>query len=448
MVCEAASRSSSVVTHRSPPKIESTISVFIGKHHGDGWLRIVDVARAAHGLEVHEWRCAVAVVVADVQAEEHLRAARATGRAAEHPHDVPQPAFLILTAHAIGHAHVALPHRAGEIDRELQPGFACYFAHVDLHAIVERVPLGFGNNFQRDGQHQMHVPKGRVAYEPNMLDKGAPRENPTRGFSSVPEVLDGTKLRKRSETFADHYSQARMFFRSMTEPEKMHIISAFAFELAHVETKAIRLRMLGHLAIVDKQLHEGISQALGMKEASQAIVAAVPARDLKPSPSLSILGKAPKTLVGRKIGVLITDGFDGVMLAELRASAKEEKAALIVIAPEVGGATDSKGNLVEADLPLSSAPSLIFDTVVVLASKAGAKDLATQAAAIDWVRDAFGHLMVVGHSVEAQALFTKAGIQADAGIISLGAEKSVAGYITAAKSGRIWQREASVWRPG
>ena len=97
----------------------------------------------------------------------------------------------------------------------------------------------------------MHVPKGRVAYEPNTLDKGAPRENPTRGFSSVPEVLNGTKLRKRSETFADHYSQARMFFRSMTEPEKMHIISAFAFELAHVETKAIRLRMLGHLANPD-----------------------------------------------------------------------------------------------------------------------------------------------------------------------------------------------------
>ena len=85
------------------------------------------------------------------------------------------------------------------------------------------------------------MPKGRVAYEPNSLDGGkGPRENPTSGFQSVPEQMTGEKVRKRSETFADHYSQARQFFRSQTETEQMHIINAFAFELAKVETKAIR----------------------------------------------------------------------------------------------------------------------------------------------------------------------------------------------------------------
>jgi catalase len=49
----------------------------------------------------------------------------------------------------------------------------------------------------------------------------------------------------RPESFADHYSQARLFFRSMSEPEKRHIVSAFAFELGKVEMMAIRTRMLG-----------------------------------------------------------------------------------------------------------------------------------------------------------------------------------------------------------
>ena len=90
------------------------------------------------------------------------------------------------------------------------------------------------------------------------------------------------------------------------------------------------------------------------------------------------------------------------MLAGLRESAKTAKVALAIIAPKVGGATDDKGTLVAADLPLSAAPSVFFDTVVLLTSKAGAEDLATQAAAIDWVRDAFGHLKVLGHTSEAQ----------------------------------------------
>ncbi len=260
--------------------------------------------------------------------------------------------------------------------------------------------------------------------------------------------MDGVKRRKRSETFADHYSQARMFYHSMTEPEQRHIISAFAFELAKVEAKAIRLRMLGHLANVDAALHDGVVDALGMKEKEEPVAPAVVARDLPASPPLSIIGKAPKTLQGRKIGVLITNGFPAARLAELREIAKEEKAALLVIAPKVGGATDSKGKLVEADLPLSAAPSLFFDTVVVLASKAGAEDLATQAAAVDWVRDAFGHCKVLGHTAEAQPLLDKAGVQPDGGVVNLASDKAVGDYITTAKGGRIWARELSLRRPG
>ena len=318
----------------------------------------------------------------------------------------------------------------------------------NFHQIPVNAPRCPFHNMQRDGLRQMQVPKGRVNYEPNSLDGGAPRENPTRGFTSFPEEINDTKIRKRSETFADHYSQARLFFRSMTEPEQTHIISAFAFELAKVETKAIRTRMLGHLAIIDPDLHAQVEESLGMRGQADKITPAVAPRDLTLSPALSILGKAPATLQGRKIGVLLTDGCDAALLVALRNSAKSEKAALFVVALKVGGVTDSAGTRVEANGALSGSPSVIFDTVAILASKAGAEDLATQAAAIDWTANAFAHLKVIAHNASAQPLLDKANVVPDAGVITLANQKSVGAFIKAAKQGRIWDRERSLRRPG
>ena len=119
-------------------------------------------------------------------------------------------------------------------------------------------------NFQRDGVKRQNVPTGRVAYEPNSLDPAGPRESAERGFATYAEQESGDKQRIRPESFADHYSQARQFFRSMSEPEQRHIISAFAFELGKVETVAIRKRMLGHLMIIERTLGAAVEEALGM----------------------------------------------------------------------------------------------------------------------------------------------------------------------------------------
>ncbi|MDB6139763.1 MAG: catalase [Verrucomicrobiaceae bacterium] len=318
----------------------------------------------------------------------------------------------------------------------------------NFHQIPVNAPRCPMQNFQRDGLRQMQVPKGRVNYEPNSLDNGAPRENPARGFVTYPEQINAPKLRKRSETFSDHYSQARLFFRSMTPPEQTHIISAFAFELAKVDIKAIRTRMLGHLANIDADLHQQVEVALGMEGTADAITPAVAPRDLEPSPALSILAKAPITLVGRKIGVLIMDGFDSALLAPLRSIAKSEKATLFIVAPKVGGATDSAGVLVEANGALSGSPSIFFDTVAILASEAGAEDLATQAAAVDWTMNAFAHLKVIGHTPQAQALLDRAGVIPDDGVVPFTNRKTISTFIDAAKNGRVWDREASLRRPG
>ena len=234
------------------------------------------------------------------------------------------------------------------------------------------------HNFQRDGIQRQTVPTGRVAYEPNSLDPAGPRESPDRGFRTFAaqnaEDEQGDKLRIRPESFADHYSQARMFFRSMTEPEQRHIVSAFAFELGKVETVPIRTRMLGHLMIIDEALGAGVEQALGMEGQADAITPAHDPIDMELSPTLSLIKKAEPTLKGRKVAALVTDGVDDAVLDALRKAVEKEGAVLAIVAPKIGGVTTAKGKKLPADQALSGAPSVFFDAVVALPSSDGRHD--------------------------------------------------------------------------
>lgn len=310
----------------------------------------------------------------------------------------------------------------------------------NFHQLPINAPRCPMHNFQRDGMHQMNVPEGRVSYEPSSLDQGVPRENRDRGVTSFPEQMDGEKIRQRASTFADHYSQARLFFRSITKPEQAHIIDAFAFELSKVQVKAIRTRMLGHLAIIDPDLQAQVEASLGMQGEADTITPAVKPRDLTPSPALSILAKAVPTLMGRKVGVLLLDGFDPALLTALKDSVKSEKAALFSVANSIAGATDASGKLVPADGALSGSPSVFFDSVAILAPKDPAKTLPLSAATAEWLEKAFNHRKVMAYSPGAKAMLDRAHIAADAGVVLLSSSSSVAAYIKAAKDGRLWDR--------
>ena len=318
----------------------------------------------------------------------------------------------------------------------------------NFHQIPVNAPRCPFHNQQRDGMHQMQVPKGRANYEPNSIEPKPIRENPVMGFKPFSEETMGEKTTLRAETFADHYSQARQFFRSMSGPEQRHIISALGFELAKVELVPVRTRMLGHLKNIDVTLHEQVEAALGMEGRADRIKPAVEPRDLKTSDALSLIKKAKPTLQGRKIGVLIMDGFDKGFLETLHKAAKAEKAAIVVIAPKIGGAKDSSGKLTAADMSLSGAPSVFFDTVAILASEAGIKQLVNEACAVDWVRDAFGHLKIIGHTAEAQPLLLKAGIKPDEGVTEMNQNSCALQFIQKAKAGRIWAREPKLRSPG
>jgi catalase len=297
-------------------------------------------------------------------------------------------------------------------------------------------------NLQRDGHMRIAVDKGRVSYEPNSLDPSGPRENPQQGFSSVAADVPGAKVRLRADSFADHYSQARLFWRSMTEPEQRHIANAFAFELGKVETEAIRRRMLGHLSIVDEELLARVESKLGMEDQADPIQPARPPIDMAPSPALSIVRKAEPTLAGRKVGVLVDEGTDEALVERLRAAVEKERGRVEVVAPKIAGVSGAGGKRIAADHALAGGPSLFFDAVVVAVTADAARRLVHQPAAVDWLRDAYGHLKVIGHVPDAVPLLERAAIAPDEGIVPLTGTKDVATFIAAAKGPRIWEREA------
>ena len=153
------------------------------------------------------------------------------------------------------------------------------FTHLPVNA--PRCPF---HHFQQDGHMAFYNPTGRANYEPNSWggEIGGPREDPENGFRSFPEEVEGQKLRVRSETFADHYSQARQFYLSQTETEQGHIASAFTFELSKVETPAIRARMVSHLLNVDEDLARTVADGLRLKPMPKAADAAMPTKALEP----------------------------------------------------------------------------------------------------------------------------------------------------------------------
>jgi catalase len=305
-------------------------------------------------------------------------------------------------------------------------------------------------NFQRDGHMQMAVPKGRANYEPNSLNEsdrdpegGGPRECPMTGFKTVPgrDAADeqGDKLRARPESFADHYSQARMFFRSLAAPEQAHLASALVFELSKVGLEHVRTRMVSNLVNVDAELAQRVADGIGMKLPKGSKPAA-PVQDFDLSPALRIIDGPlePETIAGRSIAILVADGSDAAAVAKLTKQITGAGARAVIVAPKVGGAKLSDGTLLPADAQLAGYPSVLADAVAVLLSEEGTAALLKEGAAIQFVMDAFGHLKAIGHSPEAQPLLDKAGVQPDEGVTGL--DKN---FIAAAAK-RFWAREPGV----
>jgi catalase len=310
----------------------------------------------------------------------------------------------------------------------------------NFHQLPINAPKCPFANLQRDGHMQMQIPKGRVNYEPSSLQADTPRQT-SAGFRSFAETAtEGGVTRLRPESFADHYSQARQFFRSQSVIEQAHIAYALVFELSKVETADIRARMVGHLQHIDADLARRVADGLGMVAVPPAPTAAVSPVDQPPSPALRLIDKTPPTLLGRAIGILVDDGSDATLVTALRKAAEAAGAAVKIVAPKIAGAKLKGGKLLPADGKLDGTPSVVFDAVAIVLSQAAGERLASEAGAVDWVRDAFGHLKAIAHDAGAAALIEAAGIKPDAGVIDTADTKT---FLKQAAT-RQWAREPTL----
>jgi catalase len=317
---------------------------------------------------------------------------------------------------------------------------------TNFHQIPINTPRCPFGNFQRDGKMQTMVPKGRANYEPNSLaehgEDGGPRESLERGFVTTNAATgpdeQGEKQRIRAELFADHYSQARLFYRSQTESEQAHIASSFVFELSKVGVlDQVPPRMVANLRNVDEDLAKRVADGLGIDLPEKASAARAPV-DMKPSDALSIHKNMKTTLEGRAVGILYADGSDGAEIDALIAAVEAEKGKAVLVSPKVGGAVLADGAKRKADGQLAGTPSQIFDAVAIVLSDAGCKALVKEAAAVQFVMDAFGHLKAIGASETAKPLLDKAGVEPDEGVTDLGKA-----FVAAAKK-RFYDREPGV----
>ncbi|MFO7646443.1 MAG: catalase-related domain-containing protein, partial [Desulfosarcina sp.] len=310
----------------------------------------------------------------------------------------------------------------------------------NFHQIPINAPKCPFGNHQRDGHMQMEQPKGRVAYEPNSLSEKSPRETPAQGFHSAAVTETGVKGRIRAESFADHYSQARQFYLSQTAYEQAHLASALVFELSKVEHVHVREAIVGHLRHIDEDLAGRVAEGLALEKMPDAPEAAAPVQELEPSPALQLIGKMKDTLEGRAVGILIADGSNGAVIKKIIKAATDAGAVVKIVAPKVGGAKLADGSMLPADGQLAGMPSVLFDAVAVILSDEGSKTLSMESAAIDFVRDAFGHLKAIAVDKGGKELLKTANVGQDAGVVDANDKDA---FIAAAKT-RQWDREKSV----
>jgi catalase len=313
------------------------------------------------------------------------------------------------------------------------------FTHIPINA--PRCPM---HHFQQDGHMQTRGIKGRANYEPNSWSQGGPRADAKGGHRSFPEPVEGEKRKIRSESFADHYSQARQFYISQTPVEQAHLADALVFELSKVETPAIRERVVAHLPNIDEGLAQKVAEGLGMEKVPPAHEPAVkPDTSLKPSDPLSILKRAPGNFKGRKLGLLMTDGVDDGLLEAVIAAFEGEGAMIEPIAPQVGGITTAGGKQIPAKQKIDGAPSVLYDAVAVLATEDGVEALKSMHPARCFAADAFAHAKFIAMTPEAEALFDSVGVtERDAGMFTLSEPAAASTFLEACRELRYWDRVA------
>jgi catalase len=263
----------------------------------------------------------------------------------------------------------------------------------NFHEIPINAPIAQAHNNQRDGFHRQAIHRGRVAYEPNSLGGGCPFQAGLRGFTTVPERIADDKRRGKPEKFADHYSQATLFWNSQTAYEKAHIIRGFRFELTKVQVPAIRERTVSMLRNVSDELAGAVASGLGIPlPRAMPRVIDPPRPEVTTSPALSITARpGDGSIRGRKIAILAASGVDAASVTRARVALSKADAVVRVLGARLGGVETVNGETLDPDATFETMPSVLFDAVVVPDGPGAADQLSTLGHAREFLKDQYRH---------------------------------------------------------
>ncbi|WP_434675622.1 catalase HPII [Pseudomonas sp. D3-10] len=302
------------------------------------------------------------------------------------------------------------------------------------------------HNGQRDAMHRTTIDKGRASYEPNSIDGGWPKETPPGpqdgGFESYPERIDAHKIRQRSDSFGDHFSQARLFYKSMSAHEQEHIIAAYSFELGKVEREFIRARQVNEiLANIDLELAGRVAKNLGLP-APTACTVDVPTPSLQQSPALSQANLLSGDIKTRKVAVLVANGVDGAIIDALKKALEAEGAHAKILGPTSAPVTAANGQTLPVDASMEGLPSIAFDAVFVPGGVESIKALSADGVALHYLLEAYKHLKAIALHGEARQLLVLLKLEADAGLIPDADASKFQAFFDAIAQHRVWVREA------
>ncbi|MEJ7739833.1 MAG: catalase [Chitinophagaceae bacterium] len=342
----------------------------------------------------------------------------------------------------------------------------------NFHEIPINRPVSPIHNNQRDGHMRQTINKGRSSYSPNTLGGGCPfqAKSSEGGFTSYPERIDAKKIRGRSRSFFDHFSQATLFFNSQSEPEKNHIVDALRFELGKVETIAIRQRMLYILSLVDRGLANQVAYGLGLhipKSLELPLNQNIPADadpaayqpvivegSLARSEALSMSKNVLSSIKTRKVAILAADGVNEKSLLAVGAALKAEGAMVDVIAPKLGFLIGQNDGEIAIDKSFLTTASVLYDAVYVPGGLNSVATLEAEADAVHFLNEAFKHCKAIAADHDAyqvlRATYFGRKIPDDQSddtalkegiVISSNTDKLVDQFIEAIKQHRFWERE-------
>ncbi|GAB3792609.1 catalase [Virgibacillus kimchii] len=306
----------------------------------------------------------------------------------------------------------------------------------NFHEIPINRPVCPFHNNQRDGYHRQTINTGKVSYHKNSIAANTPKPATEKegGFAHYQEKVEGKKVRSRSATFNDHFSQVKLFWNSVSDVEKQHIIDAFSFELGRVKSMAIRQQVVDMYAKADVGLAAAFAKNIGAQIPTSGGL-----NIAKSSPALS-QSTTTKTAATRMVGVILDNGFNDADVKEILHGLNGQGLKYHIISERQGAVEGANGESMLVDHTFSTTDSVNYDALYIVGGPAESNKfhkMTTQ-----FLNDAFKHYKAIGATHDGVKWLTEQNIKESPGVVVHGDKQAfVEQFIQAVAAHRHWGRQ-------